>query len=112
MEMQEFEEKRIFPRFQVRLSASIIDPLTQMEERFKTHDISAQGLGLIWTKQLAVGTVIEMRLKMPDSDEEIYIKGKVVWCGTDTRIGVRINRKQLKPIPIVLRSLESQLYHS
>ena len=78
-----------------------------------THDISAHGVGLITAEELSVGTPLVLCLKIPDNGEEILIDAQVVWSAQiescEYRAGLKINSSQIKPIPLVLRTIYSKL---
>lgn len=108
-----YKDKRAFTRFSITILLSYSGLNSQAAKQAETQDISARGIGLIADEELAPHTPLEMWLKMPDNDEQIHIKGDVVWSrmiGPDRyRVGVYIKETPLKPIPIILRILQSTL---
>lgn len=112
MEEPDFQERRKGNRFQVQIAVNYSDPANNSREIFKTHDISCDGLGLVTKRQFPVGSTLDMRLAMLDSNEEIPVKAIVIWNDYyHNRMGFRLEGKKLKPIPLVLRTIEMQLRH-
>ncbi|MDD2927792.1 MAG: PilZ domain-containing protein [Candidatus Omnitrophica bacterium] len=78
-----------------------------------THDISAQGVGLITAEELPVNSPLNICLKVPDNGEEIQLEGEVVWSrqvdASKYRCGLKLKGLQIKPIPLVLRTIYSRL---
>ena len=111
MEDPDFQERRKVIRFQVQIPLHYSDPSRNSQEIFKTHDISSDGLGVLSRRQFPVGTELDMRLEILDSNEEIPVKAIVVWNDHNDRIGLKIEGKKLKPIPLVLRTIEVQMRH-
>ena len=78
----------------------------------QTHDISAQGLGLITDKKLEPGTCLDLNLQMPDNAEKINRKAKVVWIAVldskTNRVGIKLEEQKLNPIALVLRTINYQ----
>jgi hypothetical protein len=81
------------------------DPLT-----VTSHDLSCQGAGIIVDRQLVPGETIEVTFIMPDNAEELHARGTVVWVQnlglTRYRAGILLPDADIKPIPIVLRSIK------
>lgn len=115
MQEQSFVEKRAFPRFSVSISVIYSDPASHKVVSTQTHDISAQGLGLIIDKELEPGICLDLSIEMPDNGEKIKRKAKVVWInmlGSNTkRVGIKLEEPELKPIPLVLRIINYQQKH-
>lgn len=112
-EPEYFKERRIFHRFTINIPASYVDPLLNKTLNAQTHDISVEGLGLVSERKLTVGTILEICLQMTDNGEKIVVKGKVVWLTlTDDnkyRAGIKLEGPRLEPVPLVLRTIQSQL---
>jgi hypothetical protein len=55
---------------------------------------------------------MDLSLQMPDNGERIIRKAQVVWSSTmglnSYRIGIKIEEPNLKPIPLVLRTINFQ----
>ncbi|MBL7151934.1 MAG: PilZ domain-containing protein [Candidatus Omnitrophica bacterium] len=107
-----FREKRIFPRFPISIEATLMDPsLCGQTIEATTNDISVSGIGIITQQQLTPGTELRICLRMNDNGEEIYLKGRAVWItvvnSQKYRVGIKLEDSDLKPIPLVLRFLNS-----
>jgi hypothetical protein len=78
-----------------------------------THDISGQGIGLITSEEVPVNTPLNICLKVPDNGEEIQLDAEVVWSKqigeSKYRCGLKLKGVQLKPIPLVLRTIYARL---
>ncbi|MCX5706960.1 MAG: PilZ domain-containing protein [Candidatus Omnitrophica bacterium] len=78
-----------------------------------THDISAEGIGLITAEELPVNTLLNLCLNIPDNGEEIPLEAEVIWSqeinSNQYRNGLRLKNSRLKPIPLVLRTINSRL---
>lgn len=73
-------EKRQFERFKER--ATVLYKFgkgAHREDKAFTIDLSTQGARIITDKNLPIGSVLELRIEVPDSAERIYVKGEVVW---------------------------------
>jgi len=107
------EERRKFPRYEVTLFSKNFDANLQKQSEAHTKDISAQGMGLFMTRELSVGTPLDICLYMPDNGGQIQIRGTVVWSRLvepcNYRIGIKLEKDELKPIPIVLRTITQQI---
>ena len=98
----------------MHIQAAFADPAFEDEiVPAETSDISAAGLGLITEKKLLPGIELDICLRMRDNGEEINLKGKVIWTSLSVtgkyKVGVKLEERQLKPIPLVLRVLKSNL---
>jgi c-di-GMP-binding flagellar brake protein YcgR len=110
-----FIEKRAFPRFSVNIPLCYSQINSDEQIPGHTLDISAQGLGLVTAEALSPGMQLEIRLQMHDNQEEILRRGRVVWSssfGNDKyRAGIKLDEPDLKPIPLVLRTIYNQKKH-
>jgi hypothetical protein len=106
-----FIEKRAFPRFAISIPVTCRTH-TEKAIEGRTHDISAGGLGIITEEGLSPGASVGIYLRMADNGGEIYKKGKVAWSRSvdahKYRAGVQLEEANLKPIPIVLRTIKAQ----
>jgi len=104
------EERRLSVRYEVTLSVVASHGLMGNALTMTTHDICNKGAGFIVDKQLAAGDTIEASFIMPDDGEHINARGTVVWVkslGPDRyRIGVAFADSDLRPIPMVMRSIK------
>ena len=115
MDDSAFVEKRAFPRFSVNIPLHYSQINADDKIKAQTHDISAQGLGLVTEQALLPGTQLEVWLQMRDNSEEILHKGRVAWSSyisdNKYRAGIKLDQPDLKPIPLVLRTIYSQEKH-
>jgi Tfp pilus assembly protein PilZ len=106
-----FIEKRGFPRFAIGIPLTCQTNTEKVLEAH-THDISAGGLGIITEEEVPAGTAVDACLRIVDDSGEIYRKGKVVWsspvAANKYRAGVQLEKADLKPIPIVLRTIKAK----
>jgi hypothetical protein len=104
------EERRHNVRYDVTLSAKIIHGLTGEELIINSHDISSNGVGIIVDRPLILGEIIDITFIMPDNAEQVETRGMVIWMGSKEqerfRAGVAITDQELRPIPMVLRSIK------
>lgn len=110
--MQSFEEKRAYPRFPISLPVCCQNGNPASKIYARTRDISAIGLGIVADSEIPIGTNFDLYLEMLDNKERIQRKGEVVWLQKVEegmfRIGIRVLEQKLKPIPIVLRTINFQ----
>lgn len=103
------EERRQHVRYEVALFARIVQGLAGEEIAISSHDISAKGVGLIVDRPLMLGEIVDITFVMPDNAEQIETRGMVVWVQPlgpgQSRAGVEITDRELRPIPMVLRSI-------
>jgi len=107
-------EKRKLVRFIVTIPLKYVKlAVKDFSGTLCTHDISAQGVGLITAEELPVNLPLNICLKVPDNGEEIQLEGEVVWSkqldGSRYRCGLRLKGVPIKPIPLVLRTIYSRL---
>ncbi len=113
MPKDEFSEKRKFVRFLISIPLKHAKLSLKKLSDASTVDISAQGLGLITTEEIPVNTPLNICLSIPDNGEKISLDAEVVWSKSEGiscyRSGLRLKDTQLKPIPLVLRTINSRL---
>ena len=107
-------EKRRLVRFLVAIPLKYAKlAIKNISETTCTHDISAQGVGLITTEGLPVNSPLNICLKLPDNGEEIQLEAEVVWSkqleASKYRCGLKLKGVQIKPIPLVLRTIYARL---
>jgi hypothetical protein len=107
-------EKRKLVRFLVAIPVKYAKlALRNISGPICTHDISAQGVGLITAEELPVNSPLDICLKVPDNGEEIRLEAEVVWSkqleASKYRCGLKLKGAQIKPIPLVLRTIYSRL---
>lgn len=107
------QEKRKLVRFLITIPLKYAKLSLKTLSSICTHDISAQGLGLVTPEALPVNTPVVLCLKIPDNGEEISVEAEVMWStqtnSSGYRSGVRLKSSPLKPIPLVLRTIYSKL---
>lgn len=102
-------ERRGPTRFSICLeaeySASQASPFTQT----RTYDISANGMCISSREEIVPGTLLNIRLQVPDSVEQLILKAQAVWCKRDLKQGFKsglaLKECAIKPVPIVLKAL-------
>ncbi len=106
------QEKRKLVRFLITIPLKYAKMSLKTVDSICTHDISAQGVGLITAEELPVNTPIVLCLKIPDNGEEVSLEAEVIWSAQTSslyRSGVRLKNSPIKPIPLVLRTIYSKL---
>ena len=109
-------DRRARTRFPLALSVRCFDQQTHTEILSRTYDISAQGIGLLINEEVPLGAPVTVTITMPDTGEEIQVKGKFIWQKpVDNycyRTGVELTGSRLNPVPIALRTLQARAaYH-
>lgn len=112
MENSPFIKRRAYPRLPVNIPLRFSIPNSNNTFYTQTHNISSEGLSFETEKELIIGTCLDICLRMIDNNEEIYRKGKVIWSKiTDSlkyMVGIKIENPQIKPTPLVLRTISAQ----
>ena len=107
-----FTEKRTFPRFKITIPLIFFERIFNKSSSVQTHDIGTQGVSIVADEKLPSGSDLDMRIQMPDNNEKICVKGKVIWArainSDKYRIGIKLKESILKPIPLVLRTIMAQ----
>jgi hypothetical protein len=101
-----FEDRRIFERFQLELPLSYSLPASQEKFYLHSHDISAQGLGVISDSELPCGAELNMSIRIPTLKKELPAQGKVTWSkrsGASFRAGLVLKKSKLMEISAILR---------
>ena len=101
------EDRRVFARINTRLPVRFLNPISGIEGKADTVDVSANGLGVVTDENLAVRAPLEMWLGIPDQHEPLYTRGEVVWSESlssagDHRVGVRLEKAELMGLARVL----------
>ncbi|MDD2680185.1 MAG: PilZ domain-containing protein [Candidatus Omnitrophica bacterium] len=107
-------EKRKLVRFLVTIPVKYAKlALKDLNGTTCTHDISAQGVGLITAEALPVNSPLNICLKIPDNGEEVQLEAEVIWSkqleASKYRCGLKLKGVQIKPIPLVLRTIYAKL---
>jgi len=102
-----FEDRRSFLRIARTLDVKIINLNTNTEGKAKTSDISATGIGFVTDTPLNTEANLELWLYIPDSQEPVYAKGRVVWTNmvapNTYRVGVSLDKVDFIDLSRVLR---------
>lgn len=103
------QERRQSVRYEVKFFARVVHGLTGEEMATTSRDISAKGVGLIVDRPLMLGEIVDITLVMPDNSEQFETRGMVIWVQVQEqkyyRAGIEITDRELRPIPMVLRSI-------
>lgn len=102
-------DRRQNVRYEVTFIARAVHGLLGEEITCSSHDISAKGFGINLDRPLMLGEIVDVTFIMPDNAEQIETRGMVIWVqpveGKRYRAGVAITDQELRPIPMVLRSI-------
>lgn len=113
MRQWDLMERRKLIRYEIALCCNEIDAATRREFHSLTRDICEQGVGILLNERLPLEASVEVCLEAPDNQEKILVHGKVVWVTelgeNQYRAGIRLDKFELKPIPLVLRMIKVQL---
>lgn len=105
----EMDDRRIFERFSARFDMNLLCDGEMWERKATTCDISARGIGFVTERSLILKTPVEMWLKLPDNQEPLYTRGKVVWSkpldNETCSAGVELEKADLIGISRVLRMI-------
>lgn len=112
MPNEEFIEKRKFVRFLISIPLKYVKMSIKQITDVATSDISVEGLGLITTEELPLNTLLNICLVIPDNGEEIALDAEALWSKCNRagnyRCGLKLKNTRLKPIPLVLRTINSK----
>jgi hypothetical protein len=107
------EERRQTVRYDVALFVKMIHGLKGDETFVTSHDISANGVGLLVDRPLMLGEIVDLTFVMPDNEDQVETRGMILWvCALEQnryRAGVEITEQKLRPIPMVLRSIKVRI---
>jgi hypothetical protein len=109
---EDFAQRRKPARYKIDLPLGYSCPGEDPFIPTTTRDISSQGIGLATPSLLKVGAPVEAFIIMPDNMERICLKGEVAWAREyqgSFRAGLRLVGGKIKPIPLVLRAVNSRL---
>jgi len=103
----EMTDKRIFERFNKRLSARFIDIDNGQEGLAQTVDMSAKGLGFFTNQELKLHATLEIWLDFPGMRGPLYTRGAVVWSQPqgehEYRAGVELEKADLMGLSQIMR---------
>jgi c-di-GMP-binding flagellar brake protein YcgR len=109
--MQEWTkiEKRRAPRFEIDIPIAGFTYSSNLEFQSKIRDISAWGMGMIVPRNIPVGSLIDIVLMMPEKQDQVRLKGKIIWVQSASlnkyRVGAQFLADNFNPIPYVLKTL-------
>ena len=105
-----FIDRRKLPRYEITVPTRETDLGSQCTITSTTRDICEQGVGILSDEKLAVGATVQVCLKIPDNQEEIFVRGKVVWAKevkkNQYRAGICLANFELSPVSLVLRLIK------
>jgi hypothetical protein len=103
-------EKRKAPRFETDISIASSPYQSDTSILSKIHDISAYGFGTVVPLQFPIGTVLDIVLMMPEKEDQVRLKGKIIWVQSTAsntyRVGIEFLADHFNPIPYVLKTLQ------
>ncbi len=115
MQTYDFKEKRSHPRFVINIPLNYIDSEIHRPNPTKTFDISINGLCLFANRSLPAGSELDIDIELLDNGEHIQVTGRCMWSKMieigKYRIGIFLEKTQLKPIPLVLRTVKAQRHY-
>ena len=104
-----FSEKRVYPRFPIRIPASYYDSNLERDIQAHTCDISVEGICIVTECTLSPGSYLDISLKIVNEGRKFLHQAKVVWVsmikGDIYKVGIKLEDDKLDPIPIALKSL-------
>ena len=107
MQKSESSDRRIFERMPVNLSLRFLDLRSYKEHLVQTHDVSAEGIGIVTSEAIPRYTPLEIWLQIPDKGEPLYTRGEVVWSKMIEpdryRMGVSLEKADLMGVSRVFR---------
>jgi Tfp pilus assembly protein PilZ len=79
--MDRQQERRSFSRFNLLVDVSVSKRASSQKEKLlMTKNISQGGACIIAYEELKLGDLLDLKIHLPDSKEEIKVIGKVAWC--------------------------------
>lgn len=115
MEKPGFKERRAFKRIPVEIRLRYKNVDLKGEAFAQTQNVSANGICMITKEALPAKTPLEIWLQVPDTGEQIYIKGIVVWSSMiepdKYKAGVKLENPELNPIALALKSIQANIKH-
>lgn len=109
VEENSFLDRRTFERIPVELALQFSEPTSNKEGLALTRDISAKGICLLTEESLLPNTSLEMWLQVPNCENRIHTRGKVVWLeefwSNQNKVGISLDKTELVKMSIILRNL-------
>lgn len=109
----EFRERRKFRRFVITIPSTYFRFEVNRGNDAQTKDLSCKGIGFIANEELPLNTRVNIWIKPPDNEKQILTQGEVIWSNkvefNKYRIGITLDDPGIKPLPIILRTIQSRL---
>ncbi len=113
MQLWNFMERRQHHSNEITLPSKETDLNPCREANSVTRDICEQGVGILLNEELPLDAPVDVCLEMPDNQEKICVRGKIVWVSSAAqnqyRAGICLDKFDLKPILLILRIIKLQL---
>ncbi len=78
--MENFQEKRRFPRFNLLVDVATVKRASSSEEKLLlSKNISQAGVCIISLEKFNLGDLMDLKIRLPEGKVEIKAIGKVVW---------------------------------
>lgn len=109
-------ERRRSVRFPISLRVIFLNIWKNNEGSAVTSNISANGLSLISKEEIGLYTALDIWLKIPGSDNPLYLQAEVVWnaaYGQNKYIaGVKIEKNELKGLSQIICKFKERNRHT
>jgi hypothetical protein len=109
----EFQERRKFRRFVIAIPSTYFRFELNQGNDAETQDLSCTGIGFVTDEGLPVNTRLSIWIKPPDNEKQILTQGAVIWSHKiefkKYRIGITLEDPGIKPLPIILRTIQAKL---
>ena len=106
-------EKRKAPRFDIDMPVTAYSSQVETELVSELRNISVYGLGVVMKQAIPIGSILEIVLMLPDKEDRIRLKGRIIWVNSLNyihryRVGIQLLEESFNPIPYVLKMLQSK----
>jgi hypothetical protein len=106
------EDRRIFSRLETKLFLRYAKLGAERNYEAQTYDISAKGLSFFTNKRLACESRLNIWLKVPDEQEELFTRGWVMWRKRvglfNYRVGIMLEKAELMGFSPLFRNRDVQ----
>lgn len=92
------KDKRKYLRFQCTLPADIIqlEPDKRFVSEAKIDEFSREGIRLVLTLNLKPGSILDLSMRLPNTEETASLSGEVIWSrGRDSSIEIGLKIKEM-----------------
>lgn len=107
------KDRRIFQRLPVEIKVEYLNMDSGKKGQARTHDIAANGIGLIIEEELPVSTELNIWIEIPENGNLLCIKGEVIWIKEiqphTYRAGVKLDGPQLIVLSRLLSASNPQI---